>query len=278
MPCQRLRIAVGLSACLMASACAPTTATPDGAVRSVLGELSRHNPRAAWDALPRRYQQDIQGLVREVADRLDRETYHQCVTIGRRFADVARTQRALILEQVDAPAPGMEPFILPLADALSVALDDDLSSLDNLRSLDLGRFASTTGSRMTEAFFGALAADGADPTRRLAELQVNLLTIDGNRAVVQVVDDRSGSCDELEMTNVGGRWIPTELAQLFPSAVARIRAAIDLLPDPEDPEACGLLQARLSRLEDHIEALADATTAEGFHAALKAAVTPAEPR
>lgn len=276
----RLIFAASALACVAATGCGSPIDTPDGAVRHVLAELSENNPRAVWDGLPKRYQQDVEGLVGDFTDKLDPEIYHQCFAIVRRLAAIARDKQDLALAQLPEylPPHEIEPFVAPLLAALQVALDSDLSSVEGLRHLDVSEFAATTGAEMMAALSRALAARGETSTQRLGDLDVELVSSAGNQATVRLSSNEHGESHEIEMTRVLGRWLPSELARGFPVTIGHLRAAIDGIPAMTDPIAREIVRARLVDIEHMVEALAAATTAEEFGEAMLIAGTPVEPR
>jgi len=278
-----LRLAAAALASLSFSSCGSHLDSPDSAIEHVLAELADNNPRALWDSLPRRYQEDVHGLIHSVAAKLDPEVYDQAFALGRRFLRVVDQKRDLVLAQLPMlfPRDKVEGLWDPALEACRIIVNSSISSVKGLRTMDVGTFLGGTGREAMAMLTNAFEQQGGEtPASVLAAVQVELVRSTGESATVRVVSPKHGLANELHMTKIEGRWVPTEMAQGWAMAMGQARAALDRMPSMTEGKMKAMAKAELARFEQQLDALEKATTAQSFARALQAGSRkpPARPR
>jgi len=283
MPRPNLRLAAAALACLSTAGCGSPFDDPDTAVRHVLAELADNNPRALWDSLPRRYQEDVHGLIHAAAAKLDPDVYDQAFALGRRFLKIVDRKRDLVLDQLPPffPRDRVEELWDPMREACQVVMASSVSSIQGLRTLDVGAFLGGTGGQamtfLTEAFE---RQGGNTPASVLTAIEVDLVRSTGETATIRVTSPQHGASEELSMTKIEGRWVPSRLAQGWGMAMGQARAALDKMPSMTEGPMKAMAKAELARFEQQLDAMEKATTAQALASALQSGSrqAPAQPR
>ena len=83
--------------------------TADVAVSTVFKGLWKNKPQVLWEFLPPSYQQDVNNLVHEFADKMDAELWSRSSRFSRRAATLLSTRKRFILDyptlqQADFPS------------------------------------------------------------------------------------------------------------------------------------------------------------------------------
>lgn len=192
--------------------------------------------------MPPSYQQDVNDLFSSFAENMDPALFDRAVAVARKGVVVLQSKKELILSTETVSASGIDvervdqawESAVHVADAL---LASDLASLDAYPSLDVGGFLETSGSEMM-SHAAAIETDGEDSdtlASRLADLgetEVELVSRDGDEAVVRITPPGQEST-EVPMVRIEERWLPAELAERWPGAVAEAEARIEMLGSDE---------------------------------------------
>jgi hypothetical protein len=135
--------------------------------------------------------------------------------------------------------------------------------LDAYRDLDVEAVLATTGSEVIGHLSGLTYPGMADDAiaARLSDLErteVELVSRNGGEAVVRVTVP-GGEPADVAMTRVEGRWLPEDVAQRWPGAMARARTRLEVLGSGEGAQtemqiaiALGLAERIIDQL-DRIE-------------------------
>ncbi len=250
--------------------------TPDGTILAVATALANHQPRALWDALPPSYQTDVSDVLNLFANNMDPELYGKAFGVAQKLTGILQTKKSLILELQGDPDMGM----LMMTDKqklednwdtatalLETLTNSELSTLDGLNNLDIGTFLGSTGSDLmsqAQALSQGMNPESADEMEKLRNLQVELLDAAGDTATVLLtVPDEEP--EEIELTRVDGRWVPTDMADEWDTAIADAKENLASMadnPNVEQQEDQAL--AVLNNLDSALDQLADAETAEQF--------------
>jgi hypothetical protein len=252
-------------------------AKADEAVRRVLDGLRQGKARAVWDFLPPSYREDIQLAVRDMALRLTEKDWRQFVAVAKKARRVlSEKQPALLGTDVYLDRPSRLAILLDL-DALvrimDVVSESDLSDLQRLQTIDVGRFLDTSGDKLLQAFAELSAQIPAsklaivtrkeptsDPFGGLESIQVMLVSSAGDQAVVRF-NFGTQPRNDYDFIRVEGHWLPKLLADGWESGLAETRRqcltwADDLCEHPES------WQAHTAAVDGVLDDLDGATTTE----------------
>ncbi len=270
-----------LAAALLLSACATESAaqfeTPDGTVRHVITSIENQNPRVLWEALPPSYQRDVTTMIRESAAAADRDLHQAAFSAMSKVVIVLRDKRDFILSQ---------PFLAGTTDrneaeqrwgsvvgVFDVLVHSDLANLDRMSSIDVGRFLDETGTRLMKhmASVAELAPD--DPMARFQQVSVQLVSRDGDRAIVRLTGPDIKPDDEtVQLVRVEGRWVPAELADNWQSHMADWRRNLSAMSEEQRRRDKPQMLAMFAAMGSVADQLAEATTQEEFNRAAEGAL------
>jgi hypothetical protein len=240
--------ALVLGAVMMAVQPAPAVDlpdSPDGTVKAVLQSLADRHPEVLWQVLPASYQQDMTDLAHLFADKMDPEIWHTAFRLGNKAVGVLRDKKQYILESSLMTASGdrraqVESNWDTAVAALDTLFSSEISDLDNLGNIDWERYLRTTGAEiMNSAADISAAANGEeadeDVIAMLRQTTVELVSRDGDRAMVRIsVPDEDP--EDLALTLVEGRWVPTDMAKDWDTTIADAKQNIAGLSEEEMAE------------------------------------------
>jgi hypothetical protein len=107
--------------------------------------------------------------------------------------------------------------------------------------------------------------DGEDPMDDLRSLQVELLESAGDTATLRLIMEGEEP-EDVPMTRVEGRWVPTEMAEDWPQMMSEAREKLAQMTPETMQEAKGQALMGLAMAEGMIEQVAAVETAEEFDA------------
>ena len=258
--------------------------TADQAVLAVLQGLKSNQPIVLWQALPVSYQQDVNTLVREFAEKVDEELWQRSVASLHKLLLVLKAKKQFFLKNPYAPQ-------LPISDQehsanwdkltalLDTLVESELADLEKLKSFDGRTFLSGTGASLMEQFaaFSSTLAD--DPFKNyfqkfLGEISVTVLKSEGDTTIVRL-EAPGAEPDELELVRVDGKWIPKDLSENWKSAIERARL---ILATEVSPEAMAVIKSQVLEVLDIIDPVLDkmqqAKTADEFNQAMEQGLQP----
>lgn len=208
--------------------------TPDGTVETVSASLADGQPGVLWNALPASYQSDVNELIEAFADSVDAEVYNKSFALIAQLGNVLSAKKEFILNSevlrmgapVDLAEIGDEwDTLVAMVNAVTTS---ELRSVESLRQLDVGRFLSTTGATVMRHGLRLGELSGEEDFQyiaRLKEIKTEVLSSEEDRAVVRVTLP-DGETDEVELSRVDGKWLPTEVVEGWDEGVAEMRQMI----------------------------------------------------
>jgi hypothetical protein len=254
-----------------------SAAKADEAVRRVLDGLRQRKARAVWDFLPPSYREDIQRTIHDMTLRLDEKDWRQFVALVNKARRVlSETKSALLEADVPRDRPSRSAIVRDvdaLVRILDVVEESDLSDLQRLQTIDVGRFLDKSGDKLLVTLVGFSAETSAsdagiklshlpaaDPLAALANVKVTLVSATVDQAIVQFFLEGQ-IATEYDFVCVEGHWLPKSLADGWASGLAETRRQCLAWADGlrEHPESW---QARIAAVDDLLDDLASATNAE----------------
>ena len=266
--------------------------TPDRTIRSVMSALAEHQPRAVWDALPRSYQADVEALLPAYAKQIDAELWQAAVPVLRKSIRVIHRQRTFLREHPVVKLSLTEPTSQAEAtvettnaennlaaadeswDALVAALvtiaKSDLADREKLLTLSPGEFLDTTGSQVMQQLSVASKHSAQDDFNQmlflLSQMKVSLVSEEGETAVVRL--ESAGQTEDNEMVRIEGKWIPADLAVLWPMVMGEAKRGLAWLELSAQSGQRQQWLSTLHRAEAELDQLLVAQTQTEFNQAL----------
>ncbi|HPM82245.1 MAG TPA: SHD1 domain-containing protein, partial [Candidatus Anammoximicrobium sp.] len=129
--------------------------TPDAAARALVANLEAGNLRAVWDALPSRYQSDVNDLVHTFATNMDADVWKVGVGVVQKYVRVLKEKKEFILKQPALAQSPVDPktaaeTLNGLVEVLGTITSSDLADLEKLKTLEVGVFLDGTGKKVGE--------------------------------------------------------------------------------------------------------------------------------
>jgi hypothetical protein len=257
--------------------------SPDGTVKEVLQALADRHPEILWQALPLSYQQDITELTHAAAEKMDPEMWSSFFNTGRKVADVMRDKKEYFLSSSLMNAAGEEKARIEANwDTAVTALDSFFSSqfsdLNTFKTMDWERFLSTTGAELLEHIVQKAAEEGTgeSPEDHLAKLRattVETLSHDGDMATVRISAPGEDP-EDVALTRVEGRWVPTDLATDWESDMNEAKLNIANVTEEQMAEANMQVAMIVGMVDGALDQLAATASQEEFDQAIQGLFGP----
>jgi len=251
--------------------------TPDGTVQTVVTSLGNHQPGVVWAALPASYQKDVNDLIQEFTAKVDHDMYNKSFEVLGKLSNVMASKKQYILNSsFMATVPFDREEVSRQWDSIVAMLDtvikSDLRSVDSLRKMDVGRFLSTTGARVMAQSVALAEALGEDEEikqlHELKDARVELISSDGPNAVVRM-SLPNGFTEDIELTQVEGKWLPADIAAEWKDEIAEAKAELANLSTPEYKMP---YMAGLSAIDTILTSLQNTKSQEEFDQAISGAM------
>lgn len=248
--------------------------SPDGTVRAVAKHLVEHDPGILWEALPESYRSDINELTVSFAAKMEPELYNRSMELARHAVEVLQDKQSIILGSSLVASSGVDAGELDrgMSSGLAAAhalLSSEISNLSGLAAVDWQGFLSATGGQIMRIADGAGSDAEADESSlaMLRDITVEHLTTTDDTAVLRITAGDKPP-EEVELTRVEGRWVPTELAQEWQEKVAEARARLEELTPERIAELKPQAMFGLAMAEAFVEQIAAIQSPEEFDAAI----------
>ena len=245
--------------------------SPDGTVKFVAEKVADGHPEVVWEALPETYQADINDLTHLFATKVDREVWDKSFSVLRKTTVVLQDKKDLFLgSQLVAMAKDNQDDIAGNWDTATVVLstlvNSDLGNLESLKTIDWGRFMATTGAQLMQVAKKASAATEDndyedDFLAKVEGLQVEVLeNADGMAKLKISAPDEEP--EEVQMTQVEGRWVPSDLAQDWDKNVAEARVKLENITPETIAQQKMQIMMMVGMAEAFVDQVAQAKTSE----------------
>lgn len=243
--------------------------SPDGTVTTVAAQIEKGNPQIVWQALPKTYQGDINGLVQQFATKMDREMWDKGFAVAQKLTAVAKEKKEFILGspmigqlqiKKDDLAKNWDSFVA----LVEILVESELASLEELKQFDGGKFLSGTGKDLLVQGkeLESLAPD--DAPKSFADMKVEKVEEKGKVATLKITFD--GKTESVEMIKIEGRWIPKEIADNWKEMMAEAKKGIGELSGEQLAKGKPQILMMMAGIDAGIDQLKNAKTQAEFDA------------
>jgi len=258
---------------------------PAETVEHVSRSLSEGHPVALWQGLPASYQADATELLRAFTAGMDRtlwnKTFAVVAKLSRLLADKQQWILAhpLVAQQLaDSGSSDVDGAWKELVGLIDLVANSELADLDQLATLDIEAFLSGTGERIVQQVADlsdrapeSTRSEYLDAVTSLPSVRATLVAEQEGRATVRI--ESAGEKPRTEtLVRVEGKWIPTALADSWPSQMARVRESIAKMSSEAWEQQTQARLLKLSMVEGMLDNLLAANTADQFNTAVGAAM------
>ena len=240
--------------------------SPDGTLREIATQLSRNNPAALWAALPSRHQDDVQGLLRQLATKIDAKTYDTSFALARRIAVLLDEKKSFflrmpMLKMAGTDAKKLEENWGAFARLVRTLTESEISSIDRLAKLDVEAFLRGTGSRFMTQLSTLAASSKRNPFEQLRNVEFKVLEVNENVASVRVQQKGKKRSSTVKLSRVDGKWLPAEIVAGWEAQIKKAKAKLAKMTPKESSMATTMA---LKMIEGVVEQLEAAETQEDF--------------
>jgi hypothetical protein len=271
---------IAVIACVIALGCAQESeiiaaqpafpATPDGTIVAVAQSLADNHPEVFWEALPESYRADINGLTASFAAKMDPDLYDRSMALVLKFIDVIQAKQAIILasntvQNTGADVAAIEARMTPTLAVVRTFFGSEISTLAGLAAIDWQAYLAGTGAQLMAQADAIPAVEGKDPFVLFDSLQVEVLEQTGDTARLRVTA-AGEEPEEVVLTRVEDRWVPSEMAEEWQAKVAEAHARLDELTPEKVQELKGQAMFGLAMAEGFVTQLSTIETSQEFDA------------
>ncbi|MBS0265298.1 MAG: hypothetical protein JSS02_25415 [Planctomycetes bacterium] len=251
------------------------------AAQSLIAGLNKGHPEAFWEFLPADFQDDLNGLIHDFAQRMDREIWLKAVGVFRKLAEVLKSQKQFLAGGSDlgqsraiGRPKGTGTDAAPtadwarLSDMLETVINSDLASLDRLQTADGGALLTTAGGKVIEQLRALSRLSPSDDfgfnLEQLSELKVAVVSSTKETANLKFeAPGEPGLIVKFALHR--GKWIPEALENEWQHHMGNTRAWIAATLNPEAlSQQKPKLLAALSAAESALDKMAAAKTPQDF--------------
>lgn len=251
-------------------AAAPRTAQQE--IEGLLAAAARGDAVVFWDWLPDGYQRDVEGLVRELAGKVDEATYDRTWRLVKRVAQVGvqkqefvfgNTQVAAMLGKDQEQAENAQVVYGALLGLLGTVADSEVGTLAGLRGFDGRLFLKHSGKQVLDTLLTIAALQGNDARQLLRRTTVHTVEQTGDRAKVEL--RAPGKEPEAEvLVKHEGRWLPDQMVRDWQRTMAQAKARIAALPKAGDAKSTAQARTVLGALEGFVRKFEDVESQADF--------------
>ncbi|MBN2339919.1 MAG: hypothetical protein JXX29_23495 [Deltaproteobacteria bacterium] len=246
--------------------------SPDGTVAVVATQLEKGNPQIVWQALPKTYQSDINGLVQQFAGKMDPELWDKGFAVAGKLTEVAKEKKEFILAspmvgQLQVKKEDLAKHWDSVVALLEVLVKSELSSLDDLKKFDGGSFLSGTGKDLFEKGKELKTLAPEDAPKSFADMKVEKVNEKENSAMLKITFD--GKTESLEMAKVEERWIPKDIAGDWKDIIAEAKKGIDEISGEQMTKSKPQILMMIAGIDAGLDQLKNAKTQAEFDAVVQ---------
>lgn len=252
--------------------------TPEGTVRAVTNAIADGHPEILWEALPASYQQDITEITRLFAEKVDPNLWNSVFSFGRKAATVMQNKRDIILASNTMKQAGKSPEDMAAGwDTATAMLDticsSDVAKIESLKTISWPQFLSTTGKTIVTKMTVASAGTEEDPIAKMKATEIEVVETAGDTATLRMTTPGEDP-EELKLTRVEGRWVPTDMATDWDKNMDEARTKLEGMTAEEQAATTTQAMMFLGMGQGLLDQIANAERPEQFDQMLQGMLGP----
>lgn len=245
--------------------------SPDGTVQYVAETIADGHPEVVWEALPATYQKDISELTHLFATKVDAEVWDKSFGLLRKASVVLQDKKDIFLgSEMFAMAQDKQDEIAGNWDTgtlvLSTLANSEIGNLKSLETIDWGQFMATTGAQLMEVAKKSSAAteDNDYENEFLAKvkgMKVEVVETTDTTAKLNI-SAPDEETEEIQLTKVEGRWVPSDMAKDWDKKVAEARTQLEEITPEKIAEQKMQIMMMVGMADAFVDQVAQAKTSE----------------
>jgi len=246
--------------------------SPDGTVLAVAEALQDNHAEVLWTALPESYQSDITEITKTFAEKMDPDVYDRVFAVFIRAVEVLDDRKDIILASETFKSAGAETEEIRTGLSNTQAFTEtlkasELATLEGLGSVNWEQFLATTGNEFLQHAKAIEAEEGENPLNDLDSLKVETVNVSEDKATLRISSD-DHEPEDVEMTKVEGRWVPSDLANEWEKTMEEARQGLaEMTPETMAAQKTQIMMF-IGMADGLIEQIASLQTPEEFDAAI----------
>ena len=227
---KRLNIAIVtcVCACVVAGGCGNKPETPEQTVMKAAKALQNNKPQVLFEMLPASYQQDIDSLISDAANRMDKEVWNSGKDLMNKIVKVAKTKKDILLQsRLLASNPNKDEVSKnwdQVVSMLDVVINSDFRDLAKLRHADVAKILTDSGTKILKKA-KELQTPVSKEIAKLNTIKASLVSQDGDTAKVKI-EAKGEEPVTFDFVRVEGKWIPKDLADDFAKKIKEARESL----------------------------------------------------
>lgn len=249
--------------------------TADAAVNGVIAELGKGNPKAVWDAMPASYQKDVTEIIHAAAGKVDPGVFTKMSGLMGKVTNLLKTKKDFILgSQLLADAGPELDEVRKNWDGLvgltQTLVESDVMKIEKLKTIDPGAFLGTTGKQLMAQMQVLAKASGEDMLGKIAQAKATAKGKADNGNTIVTMSHPDEGDEDVEFTQVDGKWVPADMAKEWDAQIAQAKAEIaNVNPEQQQQQNMQAIMM-MTMVETVVDQLAVAKTQAEFDATLTA--------
>ncbi|MCM8540599.1 MAG: hypothetical protein NE328_10010 [Lentisphaeraceae bacterium] len=236
---------------------------PAETITHVSNSVANGDANAAWTSLPKSWRGEINGIAHMIGEKMPTAMWDDSFTLLGRLGKVFEDKNKIFTEMLAAQLPpdlkkeDVEASIASVGQLLSIIAKSDISKVETLKNVDLGKVAEISGNEVLKLVMNnklintAISKESEGKAKSLKEamnsIKAELISENGNSAKVKVTDP-DGKVEEVEMVKVEDKWIAKKMADEFNKNLSKMKEELKagLEKIPEQQMAVGMVIGMIS--------------------------------
>lgn len=250
--------------------------SPPEAIQTILEGLEANQPQVLWTALPPSYQADLQELQTIFCANMDADLYDKTFQILGKVAKVLDKQEEYIF---NSPMALNTPLIESnignhwdeVVGIMNSVVTSDIATIESLSQIEPTEFLASTGHKFMEDLQD-LSQKSQRPGRQTSWEYLNQAIEDAGIRFTSSTNGQGtlqfnrpdGTVEDVELTQVEGRWVPSDLASSWDMVISQAKEGMERLNGPEFQQIKPMVSLVWSTVEHTINQLLRAESQKEF--------------
>jgi len=204
--------------------------TPEATVDAFSKAIQSNQPDAIYNLLPKSYQTELNGLVKQFAEGMDATLWNDANDLIKQATGIMKDKKDLImqLEEVQDQRAELNQNWGDLVKTLDSVTNSDFMDLEKLKKGDINGLLKNSGRGMMNSIMDSakkMDKDGQIDTfmNMVKGVQTEVLSSADGTAKLKLSSADGKETEELDMVQVDGVWIPAEIAKNFDGMIAQAK-------------------------------------------------------
>jgi hypothetical protein len=236
-----------------------STLTAQQAGQGFMDDMTSGKIASAWDAFPTSYQDDVEDIVHEFAEKVDADLYNEAMKTLNALNGLFKNKKDIILSVMEKSVPPAEKSKFETVktnwDVVSNLSDTFLNSgIQNTESLKTLKISDMTAKVQPKLVKVMEMAKTLDNTNSLTSTKVELVSEEGDKVTLKS-NLPGGTTQEQILIKHEDRWLPEKLVNEWSTGIDKAKEAVATMSNMQPTEKqqvislMQMVQASIKELE-----------------------------